>query len=74
MFSMISLLADRISDNAAPGGRVSPGALRQRVLNAEGSICRKPTNKPESAPAGKLNRQMATDAKQFAVGYPIDSR
>jgi hypothetical protein len=30
-----------------PGDRVSDGALRQRVLNAEGAICRNPTNKPQ---------------------------
>lgn len=27
--------------------RVSGDALRQRVLNKEGAICRKPTNKPD---------------------------
>ena len=45
------MLADKINDGAAPGDRVSDGALRQRVLAAEGSICRKPTNKPAAEPA-----------------------
>jgi len=51
-------LADKINEDAAPGDRVSSGALRQRVLNKEGAICRNPTNKTEV---------VCTEAFQFAT-------
>lgn len=64
------MLADRISDNAAPGGKVSGEALRQKTLRAaceRTDICANRTNKPEPEPAEKPNRPMATEAMQFAV-------
>ena len=38
------VIADKLNETAAPQDRVSDGALRQRVLNAEGVICGNPTN------------------------------
>lgn len=65
-------LADWINEDAAPGDRVSDGALRQRVLNAEGAICRNPTNKPQPENGQPVRKETAsqeqcTEAMQFAV-------
>jgi hypothetical protein len=45
--SVTRALAEKVNEGAPPADCVSPGALRQRVLNKEGAICRNPTNKPE---------------------------
>jgi hypothetical protein len=47
---------------------VSDGALRQRVLNAEGAICRNPTNKHQS----QHDQSVRKEENEF-TGYDLDS-
>lgn len=65
--TVVKVLADHINENAAPADKMSDGALRQRVLLNDGSICRNPTNRAETTetPINKDDQEYSSDEKNI---------